>query len=85
MHDSVYDPEFGVKAHASPVSGRARANVLTAIARARAAGAEVVVLACTELPLAVPEPIVEGTPVVDATRVLARALVRSVAPELLRS
>jgi aspartate racemase len=85
VHDSVYDPEFGVKAHASPVSERARANVLTAVERARAAGAEVVVLACTELPLAVPEPVVAGTPLVDATRVLARALIRSVAPALLKT
>jgi aspartate racemase len=84
VHDSVYDPEFGVKAHASPVSERARANALTAVERARAAGAEVVVLACTELPLAVPEGVVGGTPVIDATRVLARALIRSVAPALLK-
>lgn len=84
VHASVYDPEFGIKAHASPVGGCARANVLTAVERARAAGAEVVVLACTELPLAVPEAIVGETPVVDATRVLARALIRAVAPELLR-
>jgi aspartate racemase len=85
VHDSVYDPEFGIKAHASPVSERARANVLKAVERARTAGAEVVVLACTELPLAVPEPVVGETPVIDATRVLARALVRSVAPGGLKS
>ncbi len=85
VHDSVYDPEFGVKAHAGPVTERARASVLEAVARVHTAEAEVVVLACTELPLAVPEPVVDGIPVVDATRVLARALVRSVAPELLRS
>jgi aspartate racemase len=84
VHASVYDPDFGIKAHASPVTERARASVLEAVARARAGGAEVVVLACTELPLAVPEAIVGGTPVVDGTRVLARAMIRSVAPELLR-
>jgi len=42
------------------------------------------VLACTELPLAVPEAVVGETPVIDATRVLARALIRSVAPALLK-
>jgi aspartate racemase len=84
VHDAVYDPEFGVKAHASPVSGRARRNVLRAVEKAAEAGAQIVVLACTELPLAVPEPVVVGTPVVDATRVLARAMVRSAAPERLR-
>jgi aspartate racemase len=84
VHDSVYDPEYGIKARANPASNLARANVLTAVTRARAAGAEVVVLACTELPLAVPEHVVEGTPIVDATRVLARALIRATAPERLR-
>ena len=84
VHASVYDPDFGIKAHASPVAERARANVLEAVERARAAGAEVVVLACTELPLAVPEAVVGATPVIDATRVLARAVVRSVAPALLK-
>lgn len=85
VHDAVYDPGFGIKAQAVPVSARARANVLTAVERVRTAGAEVVVLACTELPLAVPEATLEGMPVVDATRVLARALIRAVAPERLRA
>ena len=67
VHASVYDPDFGIKAHASPVTERARASVLKAVERARAGGAEVVVLACTELPLAVPEAFVGGTPVVDCT------------------
>jgi aspartate racemase len=85
VHASVYDPDFGIKAHASPVAERARRNVLVAVERLRATGAEVVVLGCTELPLAVPEAIVGKTPVIDATRVLARALVRSVAPGFLKS
>ena len=84
VHASVYHPEYGIKARANPVSERARANVLTAVKRARTTGAEVVVLACTELPLAVPEHVLEGTPIVDATRVLARALIRAVAPERLK-
>lgn len=85
VHASVYDPDFGIKAHASPVAERARRNVLVAVERLRVTGAEVVVLGCTELPLAVPETVVGETPVIDATRVLARALVRSVAPGFLKS
>jgi aspartate racemase len=84
VHDSVYDPDYGIKAQAIPVSERARSQVLSAITAARAAGSEVIVLACSELPLALPERAVQGTPLVDATRVLARAMVRSVAPERLR-
>jgi aspartate racemase len=84
VHASVYDPQFGIKAQASPVSERVRRNMAAAVERVRAAGAEVVVLACTELPLAVPERVLGGTPIVDSTRVLARALIRTVAPGLLR-
>jgi aspartate racemase len=85
VHDAVYDREFGIKAHADPVSERARRSTLQAVERIAAAGVEVVVLACTELPLAVPEAVVYGTPIVDATRVLARALIRTVAPGRLRA
>ena len=84
VHASIYDSHFGIKAQASPVSKRARRNALAAVEGVRGAGAEVVVLACTELPLAVPERVLDGTPIVDSTRVLARALIRMVAPRLLR-
>jgi len=85
VHDAVYDPGFGIKAHASPVSERARGSVLRAVEKITEAGAQLVVLGCTELPLAVPEPAVGDTPLVDATRVLARALIRAVAPGRLRA
>jgi len=84
IHASIYDPTFGIKAQPSPVSERARGNALAAVEAVRAAGAEAVLLACTELPLAVPEHMLGGTPIVDSTQVLARALVRAVAPGLLR-
>jgi aspartate racemase len=84
VHASVYDPEFGIKAHANPVSEGAVRNLRLAVKQVRAAGAQVIVLACTELPLALPDTDVGGTPLVDATRVLARALIRAVAPERLR-
>jgi aspartate racemase len=48
------------------------------------AGAEAVVLGCTELPLAVPEAELDGLPIVDPTRILARALIRAVTPARLR-
>ena len=44
----------------------------------REMGAEVVVLGCTELPLALPEDALDGLPLVDPTQVLAGALVNAV-------
>ena len=46
-------------------------------------GCDALVLGCTELPLAIPERERNGRPVVDASEVLARALVRAVAPDRL--
>ena len=41
----------------------------------KGAGCDAVILGCTELPLAVPEPVFEDVPLVDSTATLARALI----------
>ncbi|WP_243664188.1 aspartate/glutamate racemase family protein [Rhodothermus marinus] len=51
----------------------ARQSVLTGIEHLRQKGVEAVVLGCTELPLAVPEPEVDGIPIIDPSLALARA------------
>lgn len=79
VHEAIYDAEWGIKARSSPVTARAREVVGAAIAACAAAGAEAVVLGCTELPLAFPEPRLGGVVLVDPTAVLARALIREVA------
>lgn len=84
VHAAVYDPVYGVKAGSSPVSERARADLETAVASLAARGAEAVVLGCTEMPLALPESHAAGVPLIDPTRILARALIRSTYPERLR-
>ena len=50
----------------------------------RVAGAEAVVLGCTEMPVAFPERAVDGLPLIDPTWVLARALIRIAAPNQLK-
>jgi aspartate racemase len=84
VHRAIYDPTAGIKVTGAPVSARVRRDVLQAIAELGEAGAAAVVLGCTELPLAVPEADLDGLPIVDPTRLLARALIRAVAPERLR-
>lgn len=77
IHPAIYDRGYGIKAHGR-MTARARADLLAAVAALKELGAEAVVLGCTELPLALPEDVVAGLPLVDPTRVLARALVGAV-------
>jgi aspartate racemase len=71
---ALYNPDYGVKAFSNPVTARAVRDLREAVGRLADAGAEAVVLACTEIPLALAGD--EGVPLVDATDALARALVR---------
>jgi len=84
VHPAIYDPDYGIKAQASPVSERARRDLLAAADGLIERGAEAIVLGCTELPLALPEPAIGDVPLVDPTLVLARALIREEAPHKLR-
>ena len=83
IHAAVYDPAHGIKS-AGRATARARADLEGGIAALRAAGAEAVILGCTEMPLAFPERRYAGLPLIDPTLLLARALIRAVAPERLR-
>ena len=79
VHASIYDKGYGIKAHANPVTPDARLNLLRAVAHLRGAGAEAVILGCTEIPLALTGRTAGTLPVVDPTRVLARALILAAA------
>jgi aspartate racemase len=83
VHRAIYDPDYGIKA-CGVATDRARADALAGARWLQEAGAELLVLGCTELPLAIPEATLGPTPIVDATLVLARALIQAVAPQKLR-
>jgi len=84
VNPTIFDETWGLKAQAHPATPKARASLLQAIAALRADGAEAIILGCTELPLAIPEPVVDTLPMVDPTVVLARALIRETYPHKLR-
>lgn len=75
IHPAIYDPQYGLKA-CGIATPQARAALLTGFAALRQQGAQAVILGCTEIPLALTETEIDGVPLVDATRVLARALVQ---------
>jgi aspartate racemase len=85
VQPSIFDAEWGLKAHSNPPSERARAALLEATEHLARRGAGAVVLGCTELPLAVPEEAHAGAVLVNSTRALARALIRATHPEKLRT
>jgi aspartate racemase len=84
VHAAIYDETYGIKACSEPVSERAVRELRDVVAALRDQGAEAVVVGCTELPLALGGDEVDGLPLVDPTRILARALIREAAPEKLR-
>ena len=83
LHDSTYNEKWGIKA-VSPVSDKARYNFFKYSRILKEQGAEVIILGCTEIPLALPGQQFDGIPLVDPVFVLARALIREVAGEKLR-
>lgn len=84
VNATIFDSTFGIKAHANPVTLTARQHLLDAIAHLRTKGAEAVILGCTELPLAIPEPVIDGIPMIDPTWALAQALIRETYPAKLK-
>ena len=84
VHHSIFAPGYGIKAASNPVTQQARQLVLHAIRHLASRGANAVILGCTELPLATREASAQGVILVDATRALARALIRESFPEKLR-
>ncbi|OHD25529.1 MAG: hypothetical protein A2Y38_26655 [Spirochaetes bacterium GWB1_59_5] len=83
LHAAIYDPSWGIKATASP-SAQAIDTVAALSTRLVDSGAAAVILACTELPLALAGTVFRGVPLVDPMIALARALIREAAPEKLK-
>jgi len=84
IHVAIYDPEYGVKARSNPVTKTARAKLMKAIASFQEGSAEAIILGCTEAPLAIGEKKIGNMPIIDSTLILARALIRAVAPGKLK-
>lgn len=83
IHASIYDETYGIKAFSSPVTNRAHDQLVAAIQELKGQGAQVIILGCTELPLALREKSYYGLPVFDPNRILARALINAINPSKL--
>jgi aspartate racemase len=79
LHRAVYDRTWGLKA-VTPATAEAVERVQGFAHELADAGAEAVILGCSEIPLALPEGTYGGIPYVDPLSFLARALGREAAP-----
>lgn len=77
VHSAIANAEWGIKSGRAAEAGypAPRAILRAAGRRLQELGAEVLVLACTEIPLALGSADLPGIPLVDPLEVLARALV----------
>ena len=80
---AIYSKTYGVKAFSNPVTEQAKNDLSSGIDHLINNGAEAVILGCTEIPLAVTEQNVNGVPIIDSTKVLARALISASSPHSL--
>ncbi len=76
VHPAIYNTKYGVKAFSNPVKKKAIKKLMKAAKYLINQGAEAIILACTEIPLAIRKKTIEDVMVIDATEVLAKALIR---------
>lgn len=85
VHQSIYHPVYGIKSVPDNISKESLTILDSASRTLISKGAEIIVLGCTELPLAFPEKFFENIPLIDTTLVLARALINAVGPGKLKN
>jgi len=73
---SIYSEDFGIKAYSNPVSDRAKKYLLKAADELIEKGAQIIILGCTEIPLAITKESYKGSICIDATKILAQQLVK---------
>ena len=80
VHAALYGPSSGIKTCDGPVTVEAMERVHSAIEHVNQLGAEVVILGCTELPLAVKEDLVGRIPILDPAKIMAEKLILETSP-----
>lgn len=75
IHPAIYHKTYGIKTISNPIHPQARENLLLGISYLKEQGAEIAILGCTEIPIAITESKVNDVITVDPTNILARALI----------
>ncbi len=81
VHSAIYDAAYGIKYHPNPILPEALGALSEVSEELIHAGAQAVIMGCTEIPLAMGR-IKLSVPRIDTTMVLARSLIRCAAPDV---
>jgi len=76
VHPAIYDRTYGIKGNSNPVTKKAIKDLVLVASSLEHAGAEAIVLGCTEIPLAIDQCNLRDSIIIDSTSVLAKALIR---------
>jgi len=82
VHDAIYNLGYGLKSN--PKSKRAKEILHKCAKKLIYAGAEIIILGCTETPLAFTEHKIGDTYLIDPNLLLARALLQYIAPDKIK-
>ena len=74
-NEALFNPVYGIKVHAHPVSVKARGALLEGVHTLEKQGAQAIILGCTEIPLGIPERILGETYCIDPGLILALSLI----------
>lgn len=83
IHPAIYDPVYGIKA-CGQATERARQDLMLGVRQLQEAGAQAIVLGCTEIPLAIQEEQFDSMIVIDPALILARSLIAAADPTKLK-
>ena len=84
IDESIYNKDFGIKSKSDPVHKNALKNIELAIESLIEKKAEIIILGCTELPLAINSPSYKSVPLIDSTMVLAKSLLMHLNQKVLK-
>ncbi len=83
LHETIYNKIWGIKAK-NPVTHKAKSKFESFADYLVNQGAEIIILGCTEIPMALPGKKYRGIPLIDPMEALARALIREANPSKLK-
>ncbi|NKQ39554.1 MAG: aspartate/glutamate racemase family protein, partial [Methanosarcinales archaeon] len=84
IHPAIYHPKYGIKSTANAIHPKAKESLLQGALYLKNQGAEVVILGCTEIPLAITEEKIYNMITIDPTNILARSLIKQSTPDKLK-
>jgi aspartate racemase len=84
ISDVIYSSLYGLKVLSSSLSDVTMGKIIEAINHLGGKGAEVVILGCSELPLAISGILVNDVILIDPNLILARSLIREIDPQKLK-